>query len=87
MMNIVFPGFVTIALIGCILSFLHHKDFLPLAVGVASALLIFYGFYGGWYRLPMYIGIFGLPISAALSFLSIRRKSLVCEGLAMDGLK
>lgn len=79
MMKVAFPGFVGLALIGCILSFLHHKNYLPLVIGVASALLIFYGFYGAWYRLPMYMGIFGLPVSALLSFYVSRKQNLVCN--------
>ncbi len=83
-MRVVFPGFVGLGLIGSVVSFLYHREKLPLVVGVASALLIFYGFYGGWYRLPMYIGIFGLPVSAMLSVAANRRKRISCTTQECD---
>lgn len=79
MMNYVFPAFVVLALIGGILSYLTHKQVLPAAVGVMSALLILYGFYGGWYVNLMYAGIFGLLISAGLSFIANRKQELICR--------
>ena len=79
MMNYVFPPFVVVALVGTILSYRNHKQWLPLVSGLASGLLVLYGFYVGWQLTLMYIGIFGLLISSILSFLANRKKALICE--------
>lgn len=79
LMQVVFPVFVSIALLGSVLSYRYHRQFLPLAIGCTSALLILYGFYGGWHLNLMYIGIFGVLVSSVLSYLAKRKQDLICQ--------
>ena len=72
-MNVVFPGFVLIALVGGVFGFLNHRKLLPLILNIASVSLILYGFYGGWHLVLMYIGIFGVLISSVLGYLANRQ--------------
>ena len=79
LMVYVFPAFVVIALLGTVLSYLKHKSLIPLSLGVVSGGLILYGFYFGWHLVLMYIGIFGLLLSSALSFIANKRREKTCN--------
>lgn len=70
MMNIVFPIFVIVTLIGSYLGYRIHRTLFPLAVTGASVLLILIGFYGGWHLVLMYIGILGILVGSVLGFLA-----------------
>lgn len=73
LMNIVFPAFVIIALVGGVLGYFNHRRLLPLVVNVVSVGLILYGFYGGWHLELMYAGIFGVLIATVLGFFANRQ--------------
>lgn len=79
LMQVAFPLFVVISLLGSVLSYRYHKQILPLALGCISALLILYGFYGGWHLNLMYVGIFGILASSVLSYLAKRKQDLICQ--------
>ncbi len=70
MMNIVFPAFVAVTLIGSVMGYRIHRAYYPLAVSSISVLLILYGFYGGWHRELMYIGIIGVFIGSVLGIIA-----------------
>ncbi len=67
----VFQGLVILSLIGTYLSYRKHRCWYPLLVAVPSALSIFYGYYfvntDNWIWL-LYIGMFGLLISAGINY-------------------
>ncbi len=50
-----------------------------LAIGLGSAAMILYGFYVGWQLLVMYLGIFGMLLAFALSYLELRKVKKICE--------
>lgn len=70
MMNIVFPIFVIVTLIGSYLGYRIHHTLYPLAVTGASVLLILIGFYGGWHVVLMYVGIIGVLVGSVLGFIA-----------------
>ena len=72
LMNVVFPAFVIVTLIGGVLGYFNHRRPLPLAVNVFSVGLILYGFYGGWHLKLMYAGIFGVLIATVLGYFANR---------------
>jgi hypothetical protein len=73
LMNIVFPAFVIVTLIGGLLGYVNHRRISPLAVNVVSVGLILYGFYGGWHVKLMYAGIFGVLIATGLGYFANRQ--------------
>ena len=79
MMNYVFPVAVITAVAGSILSFRFHRTVSPLLINLVSASLIFFGFYNGWQLMVMYIGIFGLLLSAVLGHLANRKQAKLCQ--------
>lgn len=79
LMVYVFPLFVSVALLGTVLSYRYHRELLPLIIGVVSALFVLVGFYINWQLTLMYVGIFGLLISSALSFRANRKAKLKCQ--------
>lgn len=70
MMNVIFPTFVFLALIGSIIGFSAHRSYYPLTVSCLSVLLIVIGFYGGWHLLLMYIGIIGLLVGSVMGIVA-----------------
>ncbi len=79
MMNFVFPAVVVIASVGSIASFRSHRSLVPLMIGLTSSGLILIGFYIGWQLTLMYIGIFGLLISAVLGHIANRKQEKLCQ--------
>ena len=80
MMNIVFPIFVIITLIGSYLGYRVHRTLYPLAVTGASVLFILIGFYGGWNLVLMYIGIIGVLVGSVLGFIAKKQCKIPTMG-------
>jgi hypothetical protein len=70
---VVFQLLVLIALIGNILSFFRHRRVLPLVMGVAGPVLIFFALYAWFNRPLLYFGLFGLAVASVLNFIANRR--------------
>ena len=70
MMNIVFPIFVLLTLLGSFLGYRSHNTVYPLAVTGVSVFLILIGFYGGWHLMLMYIGIIGVLVGSILGIVA-----------------
>lgn len=69
----VFQGLVLVSLLGNILSFRSHGRIVPLIVGVASPILILFAFYVTFAPALLYIGLFGLLLTAIMNSIANRR--------------
>jgi len=78
----VLQGFVLLALAGNILSFRAHKQIGPLLLGILSAALIFFAFYGRFNPALVYAGLFGLLVVAIWNAIAQKR----CARYAPSGL-
>lgn len=70
---LVFRILVLLALVGNVLVYLNHKSLLPLSVGVASPLAIFFAIYIHWNPIVLYTGLTGLLASSVLNYMANRR--------------
>jgi mercuric ion transport protein len=68
-----FQVLVLIALVGNVISYLHHKKRMLLVLGVASPLLIFISFYLYFSQFIIYAGLLGLLTAALLNYLENRK--------------
>lgn len=77
----VFQGLVLVSFIGTVLSYRQNKNILPLAVGLVSVGLIFYAYHfdnsNNWQTI-VYIGMFGLLVSAGLNYYINRSHKIAC---------
>lgn len=65
----IFLGFVVLSLIGSLFSYLYHKRWLPLFIGVLSSALIFINyFFDAESNNTMYLGMIGLMISSIMNY-------------------
>ena len=69
----VFQFFVLLSLIGNILAYVGHRKIYALVVGTVSPMLIFFAFYIKFDYRIIYIGLFGLFISAILNYIENRK--------------
>jgi mercuric ion transport protein len=70
---IVFQILVVIAMLGSILSFLCHRRLLPLMIGLAALLLIFFSLYVRFNQFLLYLGLFGLAAASVFNFMANRQ--------------
>lgn len=70
---VVFQILVLIALFGNILSFFRHRCVLPLIIGVASPVLVFFALYISFNQPLLYLGLFGLVAASVLNFIAKRQ--------------
>lgn len=69
----IFMGFVVIAFIGNIISYMNHRKILPMLTGGLSTVSIFYGIFISYNKLFLYAGVIGLLAAAFLNYLENRR--------------
>lgn len=77
----VFQALVLVSLIGTVFSYRQHKNIFPLALGLVGAGLIFYAYHldnSDYWQLIIYIGMFGLLISAGLNYYFNRKHKIAC---------
>jgi len=70
---LLFRILVLVSLAGNVVSFARHRRFLPLIVGVASPLLIFFTLYVQFNQLILYSGLIGLAAASVLNFVANRQ--------------
>ena len=69
----VFQGLVVISLIGSVLTYLSRKKVFPLVVSVIGTGLVFYSFYVRFGEMLIYMGLFGVLLSAVINEIDKRR--------------
>jgi len=69
----VFQILVIIAMSGNIVSFFRHRRVIPLMIGLASPLLIFFALYIRFDQLLLYLGLLGLAAASVLNFIANRQ--------------
>jgi hypothetical protein len=69
----VFQVLVVVAMLGDILSFFCHRRALPLIIGLAGPLLIFFALYVRFNQLLLYLGLFGLVAASVLNCVANRQ--------------
>jgi mercuric ion transport protein len=64
---IMFQILVVVAMLGNLLSFIRHRRTVPLIIGLAGPVLIFFALNIWFNQLLLYIGLFGLAAASVLN--------------------
>lgn len=70
---IAFQILVVIATLGNLLSFARHRRILPIIIGLAGPLLIFFALHVRFNQLLLYFGLFGLVAASVLNYFANRQ--------------
>lgn len=76
----IFQGLVLLGLLGNISAYFNHNKIIPLLIGVASPILIFFSLYGIYLTWVLYTGLFGMMAAAILNFFAIKRCQIKVNG-------
>lgn len=64
----VFQGLVLVTVAGSILSYLQHRQLIPVVVSILSTVVVFYAYYVNFSQSIVYIGMIGLLVGTVLNY-------------------
>jgi MerC mercury resistance protein len=70
----IFQGFAAVTLIGLLLSFLKHRNIVPLLFGTFACVLLGYHFYKSFSLPALYGGLFALIAATVWNYLTTKRE-------------
>lgn len=76
--------FVIISALGGVFAFREHRQAWPLAVGLASAAVVFFAFYVSYQVALIYGGLAGLAVAAGGNIVAMRRASACCRPVVLQ---
>jgi hypothetical protein len=76
--------FVGISALGGVVAFRQHREAWPLAIGLASAALVFFTFYVRYHVALVYGGLAGLAVAAIWNVIAKRRASACCTPVELQ---
>jgi hypothetical protein len=83
-MDYAIQGFVLLSIVGSAFAFRQHRRTWPLAVGLASAALVFFAFYASYHVTLIYAGLAGLAVASIWNVAAKRQASSCCHSIELQ---
>jgi hypothetical protein len=83
-MDYAIQGFVALSAFGGVFAYRQHRQAWPLGIGLASAALVFFAYYGSYHVALIYSGLVGLAVAAVWNVIAKRRASASCRSVQLQ---